>query len=1578
MNTPRKLRCYLMGGESVLIQCADFLLQQEHPILGIISSDPAVRKWTHKNEIPLINPESDLQSVLSSQPFHYFFSIANLRIIPPEILTLPSEGAINFHNGPLPRYAGLNTPTWALINREKQYGITWHTMVPGVDEGDILKQRFFEITDSETAVTLNTRCFQTAIDTFPELIRELAQGKVNRQKQNLAEKRNYSKHQRPANASLIDWNQEAEAIGAFVRALDFGGYVNPMGLPKILAGGILAAVTGVEILGQTTHAHPGTVLEVSEDRLSIATRDGRVSITSLSTLEGNPLTILDYVRASKLETGDRLAQIPPEVSRRLTEVHDSLVRHEDYWIKKLSSLEPFHIPYRKHAREENDSRKFETFFFPIPQEIHGYVKALDPEVPMADFHLTAFGAWLARITGASDFDIGYSDASLASRLHGFEQFHATQAPVRFSFDPHRPFAENLASSLSELKTVRRRQTYARDVLARYPQLRDVTESGYHAGLPVAVEWGPGMNGQSAGPGTYFLLVLSEDGMECRWLYDPRIIDTSSLNEMQRQFDIFLRGLSMNPDQPIARLPILSEDESRRILIDWNATQAEYPREDCIHDQFEAQVKRTPDAPAVAYQNQEWTYRELNRRANQVAHYLRKQGVGPDILVGVHMERSLEMMAGLFGILKAGGAYVPLDPDFPRERLAFMVQDTRVPVLLTTSRLAGNLPADKAQIVCLDTDWETIARESPENERVAVRPEHLAYVIYTSGSTGNPKGVMLEHRNVINFFTGMDERLAHDNPGVWLAVTSLSFDISVLELFWTLARGFKVVLYSQDDRVSSPAPKRSRFVSRPLDFSLFYFSSNEAADENDKYRLMLEGAKFADEHGFLAVWTPERHFHAFGGLFPNPAVTGAALAAITRRTRIRSGSCVLPLHNPIRVAEEWAVVDNLSGGRVDLSVAAGWQPNDFVLRPENYASRKESMFRDIETLKRLWRGEAVPFPNPHGEQVPVRTLPRPIQAELPVWITTAGNPETYIQAAQAGANVLTHLLGQSIEQVAEKIEIYHKTWTECGHPGRGHVTLMLHTFTGEDDDAVHETVRGPMKEYLRSAMSLVKEAAWYFPTFQKLSSDSGKSIDETFESLKPAELDALLEFAFERYYEQSGLFGSLRRCMGIVGRLKEIGVDEIACLIDFGVPTETVLEHLPHLNQVREAANAGLEGAEGDYSIAALIHRHGVTHFQCTPSMINMLQTDTETREALRRIQCLMIGGEPLPAALANTLAELIPGEVHNMYGPTETTIWSSTAPVRKGTELITVGRPIANTQFYVVDKHLQIVPAGLTGELLIGGDGVARGYLDRPELTASRFIPNPFVPDSPSRVYRTGDVARFLPNGEIELLGRLDHQVKISGYRIELGEIVNRIEQHPGIREAVVVPREDTPGDKRLAAYLVPRPDAQLTSQDLRAFLLEQLPGYMVPAHFVILDEFPHTPNGKIDRKALPAPEKALQVLGGSDAGYAAPVTGTEKTLAAIWRDILKVPRVDLNDNFFNLGGHSLLAIQLIAAIRQAFHVDLPLGTLFKTPTLAEQAAAVQQLIIEQSDEDRLAAALENLDQLSDDEVRALLARQEE
>ena len=402
---------------------------------------------------------------------------------------------------------------------------------------------------------------------------------------------------------------------------------------------------------------------------------------------------------------------------------------------------------------------------------------------------------------------------------------------------------------------------------------------------------------------------------------------------------------------------------------------------------------------------------------------------------------------------------------------------------------------------------------------------------------------------------------------------------------TLARGFKTAV--RENVTGSHAPDGQR-QTRPLGFSLFMWGNDDAPGP-DKYRLMLEGAKYFDRHGFEAVWTPERHFHAFGGPYPNPSVTGAALAAVTGRIGIRAGSCVSPLHHSIRIAEEWAVVDNLSNGRVAIAFASGWQLNDFVLRPENHANNKRVMLEQIDQVRRLWRGEKIAFRNPLGDEVAIQALPRPVQPELPFWITTAGNPDTYRQAGELGANVLTHLLGQTVEEVAGKIAVYRQARAAAGHdPATGRVTLMLHTFTGDDDAEVRELVRRPMKDYLRSSLKLVAELAGSVSAFKQRNGGGGKPKDEDLRRLPEAELEAMLEVAFERYFETSGLFGTPSTCARMVERCGRAGVDEIACLLDFGVPTGRILASLDNLNALREQANAGsiAGGRPGAHSVAS--------------------------------------------------------------------------------------------------------------------------------------------------------------------------------------------------------------------------------------------------------------------------------------------------------------------------------------------------------------------------------------------------------
>jgi len=355
------------------------------------------------------------------------------------------------------------------------------------------------------------------------------------------------------------------------------------------------------------------------------------------------------------------------------------------------------------------------------------------------------------------------------------------------------------------------------------------------------------------------------------------------------------------------------------------------------------------------------------------------------------------------------------------------------------------------------------------------------------------------------------------------------------------------------------------ATRHMDFSLFYFASADVGEYSDKYRLLIEGAKFADTHGFAAVWTPERHFHEFGGLYPNPSVTSAAIATVTERIQIRAGSVVLPLHDPLRVAEEWAVVDNLSNGRAAVSFASGWQPNDFVIAPENYANRKEVMLRGIETMRRLWRGEKVQRRDGNGIEIEVRILPRPIQRELPIWVTAAGSPETFRLAGEIGANLLTHLLGQSIEQLAGKIAIYRSAWREHGHgPATGHVTLMLHTFVGSSVDEVREKVREPFSNYLRSSVEL-----W-------LARKPGQDIGDFTEE----ELEDLVSYAFDRYFETSGLFGTPSTCLRMIDLLKSIDVDEVACLIDFGIDFDSVISSLHYLDTLKELSNTSSRRVKG--------------------------------------------------------------------------------------------------------------------------------------------------------------------------------------------------------------------------------------------------------------------------------------------------------------------------------------------------------------------------------------------------------------
>lgn len=990
-------------------------------------------------------------------------------------------------------------------------------------------------------------------------------------------------------------------------------------------------------------------------------------------------------------------------------------------------------------------------------------------------------------------------------------------------------------------------------------------------------------------------IVDGDAPRCVLNYNTDLFEASTIERMGAHFRSLLAELAAEPDAPVNRVSLMDAAERNRLLTEWNDTQRPPLAPDRVHEAVERQAEATPDRVALVMGDLQITYAHLNRASNRLARHLRANGVGLGATVGLYMHRTPDLVVALLATLKAGAAYVPLDPDYPQRRIETILEGAGIATLLTDapdalgdlSNLDESAEADVhvVNVSAPEADWR---QASGEPLNVAGHPEQTAYVTYTSGSTGRPKGVVVPHRSVLNFMAGMDDRVGADPPGTWLAVTTVSFDISVLELLWTAARGFRTLLYVHPDapepsagtRASRSPGTRSHPTGSPVrtaqsdsarsdsarsdrarsdsarssgsgtvDFSLMYFaddasgngsearSGDGAARAAGKYTLLLEGAKFADTHGFEAVWTPERHFHSFGGLYPNPSVTSAGVATVTRNVDIRAGSVVLPLHHPARVAEEWSVVDNFSGGRAGISFATGWQKNDFVYAPSAYDDRRAITLEKVELVQRLWRGETVSMEGVDGEAVDVSLHPAPVQAELPTWLTSAGNPETFRAAGAMGANVLTHILTQSPEELQEKIAIYRAAREEAGYaPETGVITLMLHTFVGASREAVRDVVYEPFTNYLRRSLGLLKSMA---PAI-------GKGVGD---DLSSSDVDALLDVAFERFFDTRSLMGTVESCRDRVQSFAEAGVNEIAALIDFGVDDARALRHLDALDALRRrctpasaadrvaetsarelppAAREGVQqqtpgesdGADEPArprraglweayrvarrrSLADHLRRHDVTHLQCTPSMASQAVASDDALDALTRLDALMLGGEVLPGPLADTLADAFTQtRLLNMYGPTETTVWSTTHPVDQ-TRPVPIGTPIANTRVYVVDDAMQPVPTGIAGELVIAGQGVVHGYLNRPRETADAFRPDPFASEPGQRLYRTGDRARWRPNGVLDFLGRADNQVKVRGHRIELGEVEAAIERHPSVRRSAATVHGDG-SDKTLSAYAVP------------------------------------------------------------------------------------------------------------------------------------------------------------------------------
>ncbi|WP_298734511.1 MupA/Atu3671 family FMN-dependent luciferase-like monooxygenase [uncultured Chitinophaga sp.] len=968
----------------------------------------------------------------------------------------------------------------------------------------------------------------------------------------------------------------------------------------------------------------------------------------------------------------------------------------------------------------------------------------------------------------------------------------------------------------------------------------------------------------------------------------------TLEQFQEYFMNVLDCYLENPHQKVNTSQVIPAAERERLLHGFNDTEKAFDLSLSAIDLFRQQAAQHPEKEALAVKGKVYTYRELDALSNRFANYLETQGkINRNELVGLKIPRSEWVVIAILAIWKSGGAYVPIDPNYPEHRTAYMERDSNARIIVNADMIAQ----------FTQTQDQYAATYQPSS----TAPDSLAYMIYTSGSTGQPKGVKIGHTALSNFIHAMNDALQLGTSDHLLALTTISFDISILELFWTLCNGIKITIEKDNtelygfDRWLQGNPK--------MDFSLFYFASQNF-NEEDKYKLLLDSAKYGDENGFSALWLPERHFHEFGGIFPNPSLLASAIAATTKNIRIHAGSVVLPLHDTIRVAEEWSVVDNLSKGRVALAIASGWHADDFVFKPDHFKNRREVMYQQIQELKQLWKGKPVKRINGAGKEVELNIFPKPIQQDLPIWITSAGSADTFRSAGRIGANLLTHMLGQDINVLEENIKAYKEELTLNGYDvQQASVTLMLHVYIGDDMETVKRTVKEPFKNYLRSSIGLLKN----------LLAGIGKA-----SNIEENELEDLLEMVFERYWNTSALFGTKESCGRMLRRLYQAGVTEIGCLIDFGIENDKVMAGLAMLNELKDEFKGG--GINQDQHITAM---------QITPSYLGALTEDNDSARFLQSLKHLIVGGEYFPEKLKKKILDTTTARVYNMYGPTETTIWSASTRVEteKGN---VIGKPIANTQIYILNKDLQLCPIGVKGQLFIGGKGLSMGYHQQAAATAAKFIEAPF--NKAVKIYNTGDLARWLPDGTIEFFGRTDSQVKIRGHRIELGEIEHQLAQIPGIDAAVVIDRETGLGQKELAAYIVAA--EKLKPADLRAYLSAKLPAIMVPAYFIQVDEMPLTANGKVNRKALAALEHDQEQ---PDLDYVAPRNRTEEELAEIWKTILNRKQVGVKDSFFDIGGNSLNVVRLRRILKKDMGVSISIVDLFKYTTIESIARVINK-----------------------------------
>ena len=651
LSKTQQVSCVLIGQESFLIPCAEKLLQRGHVINGIVATGETIYNWAQKREIPCTSSNHNLIDFLSKTSFDYLFSISNLKILPAEILKLPTRGAINLHDALLPKYGGLYAPSWAIFNLETEHGITWHWMTEGIDEGDIIQQIKLPVKESETAFTLNMKCYNAALDSFGEIIDDLAFGRIEAQSQNLEQSLYFNAVQRPTPGCIVDWNWTAQTIDAFIRCLDFGNYRNRFGNPKFYVGGNFYLITQLEISSEISDRLSGTIVKFESDYLQISTASQDVIVRSLRTLEGKNLSLKDWAVEVNLQEGDCLESLSVEDFGQVKDIEANCLRREAFWVKQLYNWEPLELPIRENSQTlSSNLSRIQKQLFSAPSNIDNFLSETSFESSPQDFLLTAFVAYLARISQRKSFYIGIGSSIVCSPESKLNKLFTSVVPFNLEINLEQTFTELFILVQQQINLTQKSKTFHRDIVTRYPQLTHLQNLSIEQQLPIAVQLTETLTDYHPNNINKFVFVIAQNG-DCACFYDENFYSDITVENLLQSLATFVEQLILNPNHKLDNLSLIpSKDWDNLEKI--NNRCVAYHKNQLLHQLFEAQVELTPNTIAVQDINHEQTltYFELNQRANKLAHYLQSKGVKPDVLVAVCVERSVEMVISILAVL----------------------------------------------------------------------------------------------------------------------------------------------------------------------------------------------------------------------------------------------------------------------------------------------------------------------------------------------------------------------------------------------------------------------------------------------------------------------------------------------------------------------------------------------------------------------------------------------------------------------------------------------------------------------------------------------------------------------------------------------------------------------------------------------------------------------------------------------------------------------------------------------------------------------------------------------------------------